>query len=52
MKATLAPVLVIGMVFIGGGRWLAQEVKERATLKGHDATVNSVAFSPDGTLLA
>jgi WD40 repeat protein len=32
--------------------WDAQTRRELATLKGHDSTVNSVVFSPDGKTLA
>ncbi len=32
--------------------WDAQTGKEALSLKGHDGEVHSVAFSPDGKLLA
>ena len=55
MKSSLLFVLLGGVALLVGGRCLARaqvQPRERATLKGHTATVNSVAFSLDGTLLA
>jgi hypothetical protein len=43
-------VVVLGLA--GGSVARAQQVRRRATLKGHAHTVTAVAFSPDGKRLA
>ena len=43
---------VAGLSLVATSPLSAQEPKLRATLKGHTAQVNSVAFSPDGKTLA
>src|SRR5438128_1740044 len=45
-------LLTVVLLLFPERQFFAQEVKERATLKGHTGTVWSVAFSPDGTTLA
>ncbi len=40
------------LVLLAAREALAQELRERATLKGHDGAVHFATFSPDGTTLA
>jgi WD40 repeat protein len=42
---------LLACLAFGQDSW-AQAPKEKATLKGHDIVVRSVAFSPDGKTLA
>jgi WD40 repeat protein len=54
MKVRLTVLLVVagGFSRSASGTSLGQEIKERATLKGHSKPVSVVAFSHDSKLLA
>src|SRR5947207_11096720 len=52
MKLYRLALLTVVLLLIPERQFFAQEVKERATLKGHTGPVLSVAFSPDGKTLA
>ena len=45
-------LLLFVLLLPQGQRSWAQEVKERATLKGHTGVICSLAFTPDGKTLA
>jgi WD40 repeat protein len=51
IKVFLA-ILFVAVVFVPSGGSLAQEPTLRATLEGHTGNVFSVAFSPNGGMLA
>src|SRR5205809_7479777 len=51
MKLYRLALLTVVLLLIPERQFFAQEVKERATLKGHTGPVLSVAFSPDGKTL-
>src|SRR5262245_38465836 len=52
MKWHLASALLVAVGVLGSGQCYAQEPKERNTLKGHTASVMSVALSGNGKSLA
>src|ERR1700721_1718400 len=52
MAKVFAAVLVSGLAFLVSGQCFGQITQLRATLDGHNAPVCSVAFSPDGRMVA
>ena len=52
MKTKQGCLLVAVLVVVTGQQTYSQQVEPLATLQGHSKEVNSLAFSPDGRMLA